>query len=88
MVAMVSPAPFASTPTSPSSSMYLRPVSAALASSAVLGSGVPSAASSGRRGIAASSSTSLQSSATSRPSGVSASGLISSSSASFRAKTS
>ena len=71
MVVIVSPAPFASTPTSPSSSMQAQAVlqrRAARAASAAPAS--RSAASSGRRAAAASSSTSLPSSAISAPSAV------------------
>ncbi len=62
--------------------MYLRPAFAASASSAVSRSGVPRPAMSDWRASAASSRTSLQSSATASPSVVSARGLISTSSAS------
>ena len=71
MVVMVRPAPLASTPTLPSSSMNLRSRALARASSSVSFSGVPVLASASCRGTALSSIASLQSSATSRPSSVS-----------------
>ena len=83
MVVMVSPAPFAITPTSPSNSMYLRPSDWPRASRSVIGSGLPAPASASRRLIAESSRVNLQSRAASRPSRSRARGLTSSSSASL-----
>ena len=80
---MVSPAPLASTPTSPSSSMYFNPSACPRASSPVSRSGLPLAASASRRLMPESSRVNLQSSATSRPSSSRARGLTSSSSASL-----
>ena len=85
MVVMVRPAPLASTPTLPSSSMNLSPSALPRSSSSVSFSGVPDLASASRRGTPLSSTESLQSSATSRPSLVRTRGLISTSSASLSA---
>ena len=75
MVVMVKPAPFANTPMSPSSSIYLSPRSRPLRSRPLSCSGLPCVAKPPRRFMLESSRTNLQSSATRRWSGVMAKGF-------------